>query len=147
MTTSGRRDAAQELTSSTAALTRALDAFTGQQLRASTLERIEAYYRLRDSGESLTDKDNSPIKIKDPLDADRAIPAWIDGALRKAVHPDPNKRYEELSEFLADLRRPNEDFLSTTNPPLIERNPLLFWKSLSFLLGAALLALLLARHS
>jgi len=77
------------------------------------------------------------------LDADREIPAWIDGALAKAVHPDPNKRYEELSEFLADLRRPNEDFLSATNPPLIERNPLLFWKALSFLLGCAVLGLLL----
>jgi len=94
-----------------------------------------------------TRKQQRNAAYRSALDADRAIPAWIDGALRKAVHPDPNKRYEELSEFLADLRRPNEDFLSATNPPLIERNPLLFWKSLSFLLGAALLALLLARHS
>jgi serine/threonine protein phosphatase PrpC/predicted Ser/Thr protein kinase len=77
------------------------------------------------------------------LDADRDIPAWIDGALAKAVHPDPNKRYEELSEFLADLRRPNDDFLSATAPPLIERNPLLFWKGLSFALACAVLGLLL----
>src|SRR5262249_26028777 len=34
------------------------------------------------------------------LDADSEIPAWVDGALRKAVYPDPNKRYQELSEFL-----------------------------------------------
>jgi hypothetical protein len=27
------------------------------------------------------------------------IPAWIDGVLKKAVHPDPYKRYEALSEF------------------------------------------------
>ena len=27
------------------------------------------------------------------IDNEREIPAWIDGTLRKAVHPDPNKRY------------------------------------------------------
>jgi serine/threonine protein kinase len=77
------------------------------------------------------------------LEADRALPAWIDGALRKAVHPDPNKRYEVISEFLADLRRPNEDFLRATSAPLIERNPLVFWKALSFVLGCAVVGLLL----
>jgi VWFA-related protein len=99
VTTSGRRDTVQDLTSSTTALYRVLDAFTGQQLRASTLERIEAYYRLRDSGESVLDKDNQPIKIKDPLDADRAnharralnslrdVARWLDSvpARRKAL--------------------------------------------------------------
>ena len=78
------------------------------------------------------------------LQADRGLPAWIDGALRRAVHPDPAKRYDELSEFLFDLRHPNEAF-QRTSAPLIERNPLLFWKALSFLLGCAVLVLLLLR--
>ena len=76
------------------------------------------------------------------LDADREIPAWIDGVLRKAVHPDPRKRYEELSEFVFDLRHPDERFLQVSPAPLIERNPLLFWKGLSFLLACAVLVLL-----
>ena len=83
------------------------------------------------------------VAYRSALDADRAIPAWVDGALRKAVHADPNKRYEELSEFVADLRRPNEDFLRATTAPLIERNPLLFWKALCFVLGSAVAGLLL----
>ena len=83
------------------------------------------------------------VAYRSALDADKAIPAWVDGALRKAVHPDPNKRYEELSEFVADLRRPNEEFLRATTAPLIERNPLLFWKALSFVLGCAVAGLLL----
>lgn len=68
------------------------------------------------------------------LAEDRDIPVWIDGVLRKAVHPNPLKRYEELSEFLYDLRRPNEEFLNKTRRPLIERNPVLFWKGVSFIL-------------
>ena len=79
------------------------------------------------------------------LEGEREIPAWIDGALRKAVHPDPAKRYEELSEFVADLKRPNEAFLRAGRAPLIERNPLLFWKGLSFVLAAALATVLVIR--
>jgi serine/threonine protein phosphatase PrpC/predicted Ser/Thr protein kinase len=80
------------------------------------------------------------------LDDKRAIPVWIDGALRKAVHPNPWKRYQELSEFIHDLRHPNEEFLRKTRPPLIERNPLAFWKAVSFILAVAVIVLLGALH-
>ena len=80
--------------------------------------------------------------MRPAIDAESEIPAWIDGTLRKAVHPDPNKRYGELSEFIFDLRHPNESFLRSASAPLIERNPLLFWKGLSFVLAAAVLGLL-----
>ncbi len=82
------------------------------------------------------------LRYDSALNEEREIPAWVDGALRKAVHPDPNKRYAELSEFLFDLRRPNQQFLSETRAPLIERNPAGFWKGTAFFL--ALIALLLA---
>lgn len=68
------------------------------------------------------------------LEDDREIPVWIDEALRKAVHPNPYRRYEELSEFVFDLRHPNKEFLNKTRAPLLERNPVLFWKSISFIL-------------
>lgn len=73
------------------------------------------------------------------------VPAWVDGALHKAVHPDPIKRYGELSEFLYDLRHPNEELVDTHRRPLIERNPLLFWKGLCVLLGAIVLLQLALR--
>jgi len=76
------------------------------------------------------------------LDDTREIPAWIDGALRKAVHPYPLERYEELSEFIHDLRHPNRDLLDYNAAPLIKHNPLLFWKGLSAVLAAAVLLLL-----
>lgn len=76
------------------------------------------------------------------LDEKRAIPAWIDGALRKAVQVNPRKRYEELSEFVYDLRHPNESFLHPNRAPLLERNPLLFWKGVSFILFVIVIVLL-----
>ena len=63
------------------------------------------------------------------------VPLWIDGALKKATAVNPALRYDELSEFLHDLSVPNPQFLNTqATIPLIERNPLLFWKCLSALL-------------
>jgi serine/threonine protein kinase len=77
------------------------------------------------------------------LGDDRAIPAWIDDVLRKAVHPNPYERYETLSEFNHDLRHPSKAFLNKARPPLLERNPVAFWKSVSFLLALIVAALLL----
>lgn len=75
------------------------------------------------------------VRYDPALDEKREIPTWIDGALRKAVHPDPLKRYQELSEFTYDLRHPNQSFLNDDpTVPLLNRNPLLFWKSLSAVL-------------
>ncbi len=75
--------------------------------------------------------------------AQRDIPAWIDEVLGKALHPDPARRYAELSEFVFELRQPNPAFLNRARPPLLERNPLLFWKGLSLLLAGTIVALLL----
>ena len=58
---------------------------------------------------------------------------------REAVHPEPARRYDELSEFLYDLRHPNRRLVDANRAPLMERNPLLFWKALSAVLAAALL--------
>lgn len=74
--------------------------------------------------------------------SEREIPAWIDDVLRKATHPNPYKRYEDISEFVHELRHPSAAFLNKTRAPLLERNPLLFWKSVSLLLAVAVVVLL-----
>lgn len=84
------------------------------------------------------------LKYRSVLADDREIPAWIDGVLRRALHPDPGKRYEELSEFVYDLRHPNARYLSRTRVPLLERNPVAFWRGVALILGVALLVSLLA---
>ena len=78
-------------------------------------------------------------------DYNAGIPAWVDAMLRKSVSPYPEQRYEELSEFLYDLRYPNEALLYKDARPLIERNPLLFWQGLSTILTLVILLLLLYR--
>ncbi|NOQ12944.1 MAG: protein kinase [Methyloprofundus sp.] len=64
---------------------------------------------------------------------DSGIPLWVDGALRKALLPEPYKRYQEISEFIYDLRHPNKAFINKTRPPLMERDPVVFWKGISFI--------------
>jgi hypothetical protein len=85
------------------------------------------------------------LTYRSVLQEDRAIPAWIDDVLRKATNPDPFKRYEEVSEFLHDLRHPTQAFLNRVRPPLLERNPVAFWKTLCLIL-AVIIVILLARN-
>ena len=77
------------------------------------------------------------------LDDERCIPFWVDEAVRKAVQPQPSRRYSEMSEFLYDLRHPNPAFLRKQRQPLAERNPILFWKALSLMLFICTVVLLI----
>jgi len=82
------------------------------------------------------------LTYRSVLDDDREVPAWIDDAIKKAVDPDPYKRYQELSEFIYDLRHPNKAFLNRTRAPLMERNPVAFWKAISLILAAVVAILM-----
>ena len=82
-----------------------------------------------------------------PLATDNSdIPMWADEAIRKAVHIQPLKRYEEISEFIYDLRHPNTAFLKKNQPPLIERNPVAFWKGVSAFLLIIIIFLIYAQY-
>ena len=71
----------------------------------------------------------TPISEYNPI-----VPEWINLAIRKAVHPNPEKRYHLLSEFVSDLSKPNNSLLNSSRAePLIERNPIAFWKTLALL--------------
>jgi VWFA-related protein len=99
VTTSGRPETAQELTSSAKALLDAADHFVGRALASSTLERIAEYYRQQQVSVSSEDNNTRAVKINDPLDAERAYQArraltslrdvarWLDSvpARRKAL--------------------------------------------------------------
>jgi len=77
------------------------------------------------------------------LDDKREIPVWIDSVLKKALHPNPNNRYAALSEFIYELRHPSQACLNNARPPLLERNPVAFWKGLSLILTITVIGLLI----
>ena len=62
-------------------------------------------------------------------------PDWIDGVLKKSVHPEPLKRYEALSEFTADLRTPNKQSMRKTHVPFAQQNPVAFWQGIAAILA------------
>jgi len=79
------------------------------------------------------------LKYEPVYHYNRSCPAWVDGALRKALHPHPDSRYAEVSEFIHDLYHPRDVFVRAVRPPLIERNPEALWKGISFLLTLLLI--------
>jgi len=77
----------------------------------------------------------TPSHQHDPM-----IPTWIDAAIQKAVALSPDARYESLSEFLHALKEPSALRLSEGHRPLVERDPVRFWRGVA---GVLLLAELL----
>ncbi|CEA02172.1 serine/threonine-protein kinase [Pseudomonas saudimassiliensis] len=66
------------------------------------------------------------------------LPVWLDEVLKRAVHPDPHKRYAALSEFTFDLRQPGGARLAGPRPSLLERNPVAVWQGIALGLAVAL---------
>lgn len=85
------------------------------------------------------------LRYRSVLDDERDIPAWLDETLRRATHPDADKRYQELSEFVYDLSHPNAAYLHRTRAPLLERDPVMFWKTLAALLAIVIIVLISQR--
>ncbi len=71
----------------------------------------------------------------------RELPGWLDSVLRQGLHPQPLKRQEALSAFVHDLEHPSRHHLHARRVPLIERDPVQFWRGLAALLGLAIVFL------
>lgn len=78
-------------------------------------------------------------------DHNSSVPKWLSATLKKAVHPDPKQRYDELSEFLHDFRHPNPNLSIEDHRPLLERNPVKFWQGLCVILMGIIIYLLVVR--
>ena len=74
------------------------------------------------------------------------LPAWIDGALEKSVQINPAQRYEVMSEFITDLATPNPALIKE-GQPLLQRDPVSFWRGLAiiFIIINLILLYLLSR--
>ncbi|MFA9459989.1 protein kinase domain-containing protein [Thiohalorhabdus sp. Cl-TMA] len=85
------------------------------------------------------------LKYDPAWNHNRAVPGWMDATLRKAVHPNPERRYADVDELAYDLRHPRKEFLNETRRPLIERSPERFWQGVSAILAGIIAALLVMR--
>ena len=91
-----------------------------------------------------TRKDFQELKYVPAYSVSPLVPVWIDGAIARTLHLDPALRYESLSEFVQDLKVPNQKYTHQSKAPLLDRNPLLFWKSIAGCLLLLNIILLLA---
>ncbi len=87
-------------------------------------------------------KDFSLLRYTPSYEYNPLIPVWMDMAIQKAVSLDPQRRYPALSEFITDLNKANPGFTRQRQSPLLERNPLRFWKAMAMLLFFSNLLLL-----
>ncbi|MDH3354356.1 MAG: protein kinase [Chromatiales bacterium] len=85
-------------------------------------------------GKTLTPRNLKHLRYISARDYNPEIPIWLDQTLEKAVRLDPLRRYEILSELTHDLSQPNPAFLRQERLPILERNPIGFWRGLAILL-------------
>lgn len=62
------------------------------------------------------------------------IPIWVDKAIEKAVHINPENRFSILSEFTYALNKPDSSLINNDYVPLIKRDPIRTWQIISILL-------------
>ncbi|MDO9618243.1 MAG: bifunctional protein-serine/threonine kinase/phosphatase [Pseudomonas sp.] len=70
------------------------------------------------------------------------LPSWVDDSLNRALSAEPKQRYETAEEWLLTLEQAERKSLNSRPRPLLEREPLLVWRSValfSLLLNLALL--------
>lgn len=94
-----------------------------------------------------SDKEAKRLRFE-PIDPALNLPAWLEGAVARAVAIDPHRRYAEASEFVYDLSHPNTDLAPPTGAARPMSEQLRFWKTNSLVLfcaTAVLLLLLLVR--
>ncbi len=92
----------------------------------------------------VTFSDYSPFQYKRITHFRSDLPLWLDLALKKATEADPALRYNAFSEFFADLSKPNINALQEyKKQPIMERNPIQFWQSMSAILFVAFIIALI----
>lgn len=86
-------------------------------------------------GNALGNADNpraiAKLKYQTSSQYNPMIPTWMDRCLEKSIYPDANLRYDTLSEFVHDLSHPNPDFMKDQHRPMLEKNPMEFWRLLA----------------
>jgi len=88
-----------------------------------------------------TRADQRRLRYRPAPAGDNAVPDWMDAALARAVHPDPLKRFDALSEFTHALRAPPPGWRAARRRPLAQRDPVRFWQAVAASLAVIVLIL------
>jgi len=81
-----------------------------------------------------TAQDFSRLQYQPAYKLHSMVPAWVEGAIHKALQIKPSLRYSALSEFTYDLTHPNPEFMGHERQSLLESSPIKFWKTVSLAL-------------
>lgn len=112
-------------------------------LAVITYEMLTGQKPFGDELEKLTDQRHCHrLKYRAIQHYNPMVPQWMDGAIRKALSILPDQRQQALSEFVYELQHPNRRYQSTQTQPLLERNPLIAWKTMAFVQWLLILFLL-----
>jgi serine/threonine protein phosphatase PrpC len=78
-----------------------------------------------------------------PTKLNPSIPAWLESIILRAIAPEIESRYQSFSEMTFELSQPEKVTpFYRKNAPLLERNPLLFYKLISLAFFLSTLGLL-----
>lgn len=81
------------------------------------------------------------LPLNKTKDSQSEIPDWVNSVIKKALSPNPDYRYQAMSELQHDLNSPTPDMLKALElKPLIERNPIGFWKGVCLILFSLVVA-------
>lgn len=78
---------------------------------------------------AFSEKNIQRLKYHPIMETNPDVPNWVDGALAQATTVSLEFRTKNLSEFIQNLIQPNPDLIRPQ--PLIERNPIVVWQSIS----------------
>jgi len=87
-----------------------------------------------------TSKDYLKTKYIPCFNENPLVPIWIDGAIKKGLRFNPERRHEDISELLHELQTPNSKYTTTHNAVFMDKNPLLFWQLMSLCWFVAFMA-------
>ena len=87
-------------------------------------------------------------QYRDLPNTNDTYPEWINQVLKKALQPNPEKRFPVLSELVTNLHQPELELINNIKrQPFIQQNPLLFWQLCSTCLAVSCLVLLFLLHN
>jgi serine/threonine protein kinase len=97
-------------------------------------------------GKDLTARKLDKVRYRPASEHNDRIPDWVDDALRKAVSVNPERRHSLLSEFIYDLSHPPAPgYHGRPRAPLLERNPVAFWRAVALIFLLTTIAALVMR--